>query len=729
MVINLATIDFCPGQGSDPVIRTLDVTENGTYRAPEGVDGYSPVNVNVSGGGLTPEQEDAIDVIINAGDGYLKHTPEVPVIYAQQAIMTLNDVSGFKQQNLYTLNGDVYLHNTANLRLYKFNRQTYQFEEGPQTTSSVQYEHLWADSQGRVYANNEYIVDLETGVYTYKFLGGDFQTHTGSNITNIIEKDGVVYMISYNDSCAYIFNEETQKFDSSIPVQGVFPSSTFYRYFTEFEGHWIYDAGSTQTELEFHLDGAEPYAEWVTLSERLFPGAWSYEYEGQTINETTRGVFVHYVTINNVKEYYTWGYANPVMYKLVNGAWEIVPFEMNVSGFRSQASGASVDDLWLGYGYVSGGNGIIMWNFGDAKFAPDSYTWEQIDLSSYATQEWVNGQGYAYAWLLDAYPYDPQHHLTLTGSVPLVDGKVIATTDQCILNRTVVPGGPSFVQEGSAVDLYFDYYFITPSGRMIAMPSDGSDLYFEWDSINKIWNQNQWNLMNMTSKNILTTTDGKMFYNDFYGIYLWDDLNSEWTYLTNVPQDVQSEFDVWVCGTTLRFRDSFKLTETGGVWSWDTVTTLLDYHSGKSIVCNSNVYILDGTYIYQYDEATTTYTQLGSVNTDGWAYSNFFVFNNELYFSVPRCVFQIDFSRVDPLNPTVDLEIDTDFYHNDQNDGFDYFYGEYDHQLYTVNQNYEFGYCQRVTETLPAVPAADGTYTLKATVLNGQVTYSWVLDI
>ena len=34
-----------------PVINPLSITENGTYSAPTGVDGYSPVTVNVSGGG------------------------------------------------------------------------------------------------------------------------------------------------------------------------------------------------------------------------------------------------------------------------------------------------------------------------------------------------------------------------------------------------------------------------------------------------------------------------------------------------------------------------------------------------------------------------------------------------------------------------------------------------------------------------------------------------------
>lgn len=44
--------------GSAPVVEPLSITENGTYTAPEGVDGYSPVTVNVasSGGSTAAEQ-------------------------------------------------------------------------------------------------------------------------------------------------------------------------------------------------------------------------------------------------------------------------------------------------------------------------------------------------------------------------------------------------------------------------------------------------------------------------------------------------------------------------------------------------------------------------------------------------------------------------------------------------------------------------------------------------
>ena len=51
-------IDSIPSGGS-AVIEPLSVTANGTYTAPTGVDGYSPVSVNVSGGGgsgVSPKQ-------------------------------------------------------------------------------------------------------------------------------------------------------------------------------------------------------------------------------------------------------------------------------------------------------------------------------------------------------------------------------------------------------------------------------------------------------------------------------------------------------------------------------------------------------------------------------------------------------------------------------------------------------------------------------------------------
>lgn len=56
----------------EPVIKPFEITENGTYTAPEGVDGYSPITVNVpsSGGGYTdlPEGYKRVDYIQFTGE-------------------------------------------------------------------------------------------------------------------------------------------------------------------------------------------------------------------------------------------------------------------------------------------------------------------------------------------------------------------------------------------------------------------------------------------------------------------------------------------------------------------------------------------------------------------------------------------------------------------------------------------------------------------------------------
>lgn len=45
-------ISALSGSSSDPVIMPIEITENGTYTASEGIDGYSPITVNVQGASL-----------------------------------------------------------------------------------------------------------------------------------------------------------------------------------------------------------------------------------------------------------------------------------------------------------------------------------------------------------------------------------------------------------------------------------------------------------------------------------------------------------------------------------------------------------------------------------------------------------------------------------------------------------------------------------------------------
>jgi len=79
---------------TQPNLETLNATQNGTYTPPSGVDGYSRVTVNVSGGGssndnyiINPDNVYAIQHALKTGTGapspyiYLKNNPTTKLYY------------------------------------------------------------------------------------------------------------------------------------------------------------------------------------------------------------------------------------------------------------------------------------------------------------------------------------------------------------------------------------------------------------------------------------------------------------------------------------------------------------------------------------------------------------------------------------------------------------------------------------------------------------------------
>jgi hypothetical protein len=77
---------------SEPIIEALDITENGTYTAADGVDGYSPITVNVSGGTNTESEEVAalLSNTMTVLDNSLVTTLRTRVCQSATKLVTVN---------------------------------------------------------------------------------------------------------------------------------------------------------------------------------------------------------------------------------------------------------------------------------------------------------------------------------------------------------------------------------------------------------------------------------------------------------------------------------------------------------------------------------------------------------------------------------------------------------------------------------------------------------------
>lgn len=208
--------------GRQPVIQSKSITENGTYTAPEGVDGYSPITVNVP----TPEPSLTEQVIISNGtylppegyDGFSKVEVDVPT-------PTMDDVT-------ITQNG-TYL--PASYNLDGFDQVVVNVPSTPQNITSFVLNRLVANQGGSTITYN---VDSINTVW-----GGSSNIGCCINFqTPIRNKSKVIIDIGlYGDSYQHLNNVSTRNFNTAIGFTDIVQNSFIDLDNLDLNNHLIID--------------------------------------------------------------------------------------------------------------------------------------------------------------------------------------------------------------------------------------------------------------------------------------------------------------------------------------------------------------------------------------------------------------------------------------------------------------------------------------------------------
>ncbi len=713
MNINLANIDFAPGQGGggEAVIRTLNVTENGTYRAPSGVDGYSPVNVNVSGGGsVTPEEQAALDTLVNSSEGAL-YTKTFKK-YNQSIIVWPAEIYGDAGSSVFW--DDLYV--TYNGDLYKLNRESYQFDMVNHFDGMWTGPAFFGDKSGRLYWNGNEL-DLENGTIgpvQVPLPGEIYKTGTLQNI--FYGEYGVWVLGSY----AYKFNESTQVFDT-YPLNSTFiyGGNSVYLNLFKYDGHilGVYNGLTFEvTEYEDHIDVAEVTGVYFNMP--------SFGVSDTDYKSTKDGDLY----ILNMYQVY--------MYDKSSGVWENVKsLPYPIYNYDALVS----DNIVFSFFYGS----MYCMNLGQ-EFSSTSWTKMSnvaVDLTSnqkISGYKTFNGQVITSTLFVENVYTESKNMMISAGTydMTIVGGRItfiggnsnetvikngskqIATVDQTIVNSTYIPYGMDGDNLGYVDGDSAKYYnFNTYTNRMFK--KSGSDWY-EFDGTSTLIPVSfGLEFSGDQVYNSPTMTIVIAYVTDRYNTYMWNDANTRWDLICS-SDSVGG--NVWFDGDDFRSGNEWKLEETGGVWSWVSdplVNNIWDtyyrfgYKNGEVYAYNDNDW-----HLYKYDKVNCTLDKIGFVNAGSQLYSYF----NELFYIMNGgSVFIVDLSKVDPQNPDEWILGDTLFVTSSN------YIGATDRLWYYKNGAMCSSY-QYIYDT-PEVPASNGTYSLKAVRSGDTVTYSWVLDV
>lgn len=352
MNINLANIDFIPGQG---------------------------------GGGITPSTPE-VAPLFNRENGYLKYNLTVPG-YNETWIEGGNFPATYGSRYVFNVKNEVYNYvpikvNGGDGKIYKFNEESDNFEQI--TTAygdvpSVGYP-MWVTPDGVVRYGIDYTVNLQTGQFEnwkHSSTGGGYlvnnyyQTYLNSIDNVVLGTNGRPYVVNYAFDQALVWDYNTNDFTIQVPVSGV-PDKNYFRYHIYFNGKYIVVWNSVMYEFVEHFDelGEVTSVSFEVVSTPYFP---------LTTENNTNVNFVYVKQLQSSTVYIE--HNTSTVYQLVDGVWTVIKvFKFDEVPGKATSSGCVYKDYLFGYGYSTEKVGMIpLFNFGLDGPVQEFYGWYDLD--------------------------------------------------------------------------------------------------------------------------------------------------------------------------------------------------------------------------------------------------------------------------------------------------------------------------------------------------------------
>lgn len=664
------------------------------------------------GGSLTPEQEEAIEKLVNANEGVL-YTNLIKSLDYYNDFFPVNSCIG-KISNEHLTPGEAYFI-SCNSGLYKFNYEALTFDEISDMTNHLNSNYpVWKDNSGRYYNDNSQI-DIETGdqIKVVDGIAGVVQNYGYS--TTLFRFGNEILNISTGNLKR--FNESTQTFDDmNFTSINQFPNPEIIMYY---EGDII--APTYGLRLVKVDDNTYNWKSYITPFETELPTG--YAFNGLDNIHYVEGVGYVFASRNDAYN----------LYKLVDGHWET----MEMHSVNGSVNGGNFETTALIGSLIIGNysNSITLVNAGNdyKTTAWTTATDKFVDLKSEQDIKGIKKFDHIQSGILLTDTINSRFNdLNISASNKLkistndsgrVDfntnrlvkqGVDIATLNDTICNTETKYIGPDYKQVQLENDICTSYrnIVVLHNGRIFSFNYSES-----YEFVGNTWRTVDFGLgfNYLESYRTFKITSDKVYFVSIDNGNVYEFTGDE--FIQKTSDGSSSYSSVIPLGDTLYdISTSKKLNTT--TWEWENVNTINNV-GGESLnykVINGNTYSFYSNVINKYNPETNSFEQIIDGQSQethfGWINNpNVFTYESNVYFESTEGIFKFN-----TVNNTVEK---TNILYNQC-----YAYFEYDGKLYTSG-NCSTGYTFETKYNKPALPNNGLDYSLTAKSTNGKVEYSY----